>query len=194
MLLIDKNGLVVNCRIKQARRVMIERGALAKVASIIIHQSGASSPVSTLNSYQHRHANGAHFLIDTDGSIFQTASIHRQTWHVGKLKSRCLITHTCSLSDQAALKKFRPTAENKREATKEIPDRFPNNQDSLGIELVGGLMSDGQYAVVTAEQNTALKWLVTELTTTLRISAREVFRHPDVSRKNPTEASTAQWQ
>jgi hypothetical protein len=34
---------------------------------------------------------------------------------------------------------------------------------------------------------------VSELIQALKISKDEVFRHPVVSRKNPTEASTASW-
>ena len=32
-----------------------------------------------------RSDNGAHFLIDRDGAVYQTASMHKKTWHVGKL-------------------------------------------------------------------------------------------------------------
>jgi hypothetical protein len=49
------------------------------------------------------------------------------------------------------------------------------------------------YETVTAEQNKSLKWLISELVMTLTIPATEVFRHPTVSRKNDTEASTAKW-
>lgn len=49
------------------------------------------------------------------------------------------------------------------------------------------------YETVTAEQNKSLKWLVSELEMTLNIPTTEVFRHPTVSRKNDSEASTAQW-
>ena len=89
----------------------------------------------------------------------------------------------------------------KREMTKTVPDRFPSTEDSIGIELVGEVLPRGNsvpekrkvYESVTAQQNASLHWLVSELAWTLKIPLREVFRHPDVSRKNPTEASTAKW-
>ena len=49
------------------------------------------------------------------------------------------------------------------------------------------------YETVTAEQNTSLKWLVLELRLELQVPMTEVFRHPTVSRKTPTEAATAKW-
>jgi hypothetical protein len=35
--------------------------------------------------------------------------------------------------------------------------------------------------------------IIAELASTLGVAMTEVFRHPDVPRKNPTEASTATW-
>jgi hypothetical protein len=49
------------------------------------------------------------------------------------------------------------------------------------------------YEPVTPQQNVVLKWLIAELANTLGVAMTEVFRHPDVSRENPTEASTAKW-
>lgn len=41
--------------------------------------------------------------------------------------------------------------------------------------------------------NSALKWLIAELTDTLKVSMTEIFRHPEVSYKVKTEAGTARW-
>ena len=49
------------------------------------------------------------------------------------------------------------------------------------------------YEMVTDAQNNSLSWLVRELAATLKLPVTEVFRHPTVSRKNPSEASTAKW-
>jgi hypothetical protein len=49
------------------------------------------------------------------------------------------------------------------------------------------------YEAVTDRQNTSLKWLIKELTETLGVSMQEVYRHPQVGRKNETEASSAKW-
>jgi len=49
------------------------------------------------------------------------------------------------------------------------------------------------YEPVTKVKNESLEWLVQELRFVLNIPVFEVFHHPEVSRKNPTEAATAKW-
>lgn len=171
------------------------------VKGIIVHQTGGPTAQSTLDSYKNTSANGAHFLIGRDGTIYQTASLFKKTWHIGKLKARCVLENTCNPAEIKALKRFNPTAEHKREMAKKTPARYPSNDDSIGVELVGEALPKGNklpeskkaYQSVTDEQNSSLKWLISELSLTLGVSMSEIFRHPDVSRKNPTEASTARW-
>ena len=201
MLNVNALGHVIDPNVKLSICAHIERGALASVAGIIVHQTGGATAQSSLNSYVNPKANGAHFLIDKDGTIYQTASITQQTWHVGPLKARCLAEYRCTKTDRSALKRFNPTAEHKRESSKSTPDRYPSNRDSIGIELVGGLTptkntvptENRVYESVTTEQNASLSWLIQGLRELFSIPPAEVFRHPAVSRKNPTEAATASW-
>ncbi|HHZ8502644.1 TPA: peptidoglycan recognition protein family protein [Morganella morganii] len=70
--------------------------------------------------------------------------------------------------------------------------------DSIGIEIVGkayGITGKTveEYENVNPQQNASLKWLVSELLDSMDISASEVYRHPDVGRKNETETSTVSW-
>lgn len=198
---IDPNGMVVHGSVRTARQLAIERGDMKTVNGIIVHQTGGSSAASALSSYTKAAANGAHFLIDRDGTVYQTASLKKKTWHVGKLRARCLLEKRCSPTELTALSKYNPKAENSREQAKGYPARFPSNDDSIGIELVGEALPRGNavpedqktYEVVTNEQNASLKWLIAELTATLNVPLTEVFRHPDVSRKNASEARTASW-
>ena len=74
----------------------IERMEMPKVNGLIIHQTQSPSVNSTLNSYAQDKANGAHFLIDKDGTIYQTASLNQTTNHVGPLRSRCAQEKSCS--------------------------------------------------------------------------------------------------
>jgi len=202
-LTIDAKGHVINSKVKVKIFPHIERGPLVKVNGIVVHQTNAAAAQSTFHSYMHANANGAHFLIDKDGAIYQTASIYKRTNHVGKIKARCVLENRCSPTDIQALKTYNPTAENSREQRKNYPDRFPTNSDSIGIELVGRSFSDPRdpgnsgkntFEAVTIKQNESLKWLITELSLTLCIFLTEVFRHPDVARKNKTEAATAVWE
>jgi N-acetyl-anhydromuramyl-L-alanine amidase AmpD len=148
-----------------------------------------------------QNANGAHFLIDKDGTIYQTASLFRQTWHVGKLRARCLAEHRCSATEHQALRHFNPRTEHRMEMAKQVPERYPSNEDSIGIELVGAVVAgngqntaeQGIYEAVSEQQNASLRWLIAELASTFGIPMTEIFRHPVVSRKNPTEAKSALW-
>lgn len=198
--LIDAQGMLTDPRVQAQRASSIEHGAMAVVRGIIVHQTDSSSAASTLASYKSKSANGAHLLIDKDGTVYQTASLSQRTWHVGKLRARCLQENTCSPTEVKAYKKWDPAGMNKSESAKAVPDRYPSNEDSIGIELVGRAFADPTkptappvYEQVTALQNASLKWLVAQLTQVLAVPLTEVFRHPDVSWKNTSEASTAQW-
>ena len=198
--IVDEHGVLKSTRVKPTISSTIERGPMAVVHGIIVHQTGGSTAQSSLDSYKSKGANGAHFLIDKDGTIYQTASLHQRTWHVGKLKARCLIEQTCSAAEIKAYAKFDPGSMNKRESVKAVPTRFPSNEDSVGIEVVGSTLPTAKagdqpvYETVTDAQNLSLKWLIGELARLLAVPLTEVFRHPQVSWKNTTEASTAKWQ
>ena len=198
MFIIDQNGKVINPKIKQAISLSIQKKRMHQVHGIIVHQTDSPTAKATLNGYKSGQS-GAHFLIAKDGTIYQTASLLYQTWHVGRLKSRCLIKMQCTPTEIKLLKSFDPKNEHRREIVKNAPHRFPSNEDSIGIEIVGEALPknvpDNQraYEPVTKEQNKSLKWLIQELRFVLKTPVSEVFRHPAVSRKNPSEAATAQW-
>lgn len=193
MLIVDNQGYIISDRVTRTPRPNIEHGVLSRIRGIIVHQTGGKSAASSLSSYLLQSANGAHFLIDKDGTIYQVASLRKQTRHVGKLKARCLVENRCTPTEITALKTFSPTAEHRRESAKQVPQRYPSNEDSVGIEIVGALTSEGVYETVNAAQNASLHWLVAELTSTLGVPMSEIFRHPEVSRKTPSEAASASW-
>lgn len=218
MIQIDEQGMLVTARVRPRRFSQIERQPLNQVKGIIVHQTGALTAQSSFNSYINANENGAHFLIDKDGTIYQTASVFQRTNHVGSLQARCLAEYTCKPSEFKKSTKFPQASEIARmhaiEMLKSVPARYPSNVDSIGIEIVGRPVlppgksapegatpkqrevyfnNNAVYESVTAAQNVSLAWLVNELIHALKISETEVFRHPTVSRKNPSEASTASW-
>ena len=70
--------------------------------------------------------------------------------------------------------------------------------DSIGIEIVGVSSKvpgkdEKVYEPVNERQNASLKWLIRELTDTMSVPSDEIYRHPEIARKNATEASTARW-
>lgn len=56
------------------------------------------------------------------------------------------------------------------------------NSEQVGKERV--------YETASKNQNSSLKWLISELIDTLKISSNEIYRHPDVGRRTKTEART----
>ncbi|MBP2152382.1 MULTISPECIES: peptidoglycan recognition protein family protein [Erwinia] len=202
---IDEDGYIYDDRIERKIFKTIERGSLDSVNGIVVHQTDSSSAQSTFNSYANKAANGAHFLIDKDGKVYQTASLFKTTWHVGLMQSKCFLKKTCQPTEVRLIalhtKKFWERKISKEisdiEREKNFPERFPNNTDSIGIEIVGkaaGPKGNEVYETVTDKQNESLKWLVAELTSTFNVPMTEIHRHPNVGRKNNTEASTAKWE
>ena len=170
---------------------------MPEVHGIIVHQPDANTAASSLAAYNTRPI-GTHFLIDKDGTIYQTASVRTRVSHVGKLRSRCLAEHSCAPKEAVALAAMTATPRHHIEMKKHVPARYPDNTDSIGIELVGKAkavpgQSEAVYEAVTPAENASLAWLIQGLTQALHIDGREILRHPTVSQKTPSEASTARW-
>ncbi len=202
MAMIDPNGNVIDDRIKLAIKPHLHRGLMLRVQGIIIHQTNTDNAQAVFNSYDKPNAHGAHFLIDKDGTIYQTASVLRQTIHVGPIKARCLAVLSCTLTELKKLYKlpthpFRAFTEKMSEQEqrrKRVPDRYPSNLDSIGIENVGKFHKDtGFYDDLTEEQQDSLSWLLNVLKSALGVPVTEIFRHPTVSRKQESEAASARW-
>lgn len=209
---IDEHGMVSHARVRHARSPQIERGKrTGAITGIVVHQTDADTLTSSLNSYRNPKANGAHFLIDMDGTIYQTAAIYQRTNHVGPLKARCLLAGKCAPRDYANVG---ATGMHRIEMRRPPGDRYPSNADAIGIEMVGRarlpagfkdpdvrakrsmekLRAEfGIFATPTAAQNQSLSWLVRVLEASMQIAPGEVFRHSDVSWKNATEAQGANW-
>ncbi|MEW5288896.1 peptidoglycan recognition family protein [Erwinia papayae] len=203
MLFIDKNGMTDAERIVKKRFTTIERQDLNQINGIVVHQTYSKTSNSTFNSYQNKNSTGAHFLIDKDGTIYQTASLYKVTWHVGQMKSRCYLEKKCPPGDLKVISALERSWRNYQkvsdiERKKAFPSRFPANSDSIGIEIVGMAYKVDEskediYEPVNDRQNSSLKWLIAELTETLHVARAEIYRHPEIARKNLTEASTAKW-
>jgi len=214
-------------------------GRLQGIHAIILHQTDSQDIIQVFDSYNRQTPlpDGSHFVIDKDGTIYQTASLYHEVPHIGFIKARCSVTNSCTDEDRKAARKRDETFKKRKEASakekaknpfwkpdpkqktprelrneelndyekaKPYPVRFPANLDSIGIEIVGKAYNpDGSvpasaaerdkaiYERVNAQQNRSLGWLVTELKQTLGKPTIEILRHPSVSYKNATEASTA---
>lgn len=200
MAILTKDGYFVDPKIKQHISHAIEHGDMLQTNGITVHQTDGATAESAFQQYA-RGGNGAHFLIDKDGTIYQTASISKIAWHIGKLKCRCLAEYRCVPAEAKRIASLHPKDINDEEMKKKFPDRYPSNKDSVGIELVGQAFPMGKnipsdkkiYENAPEKQNNSLKWLVKILEDNLRISSSEVYRHPTLSWKNISEASSAKW-
>ncbi|WCM89284.1 peptidoglycan recognition protein family protein [Acidovorax sp. NCPPB 3576] len=190
------DGMIHGSRILHNRYSNLEHGELSSVNGIILHQTNSTTAFPTLLAYYWRSV-GAHFLIAPGGMIYQTARMDRVCFHVGAIKSKCRVTHTCTPDQTKALKsilasslpqKDKDFAIHQLEMKKPAHLRYPSNLDSLGIEVVGA-SKDDQYASPTAAQNAASVWLIDALMQHLNLKRTAVYRHPEVSRKLESEAS-----
>jgi hypothetical protein len=144
---VDKNGMIIHSdripELRTQRMIKIERGTLNKIAGIVIHQTGSASVSNTINSYanntinekgESKAPNGAHFLISKEGQVIQAASLNQQTQHVGYIKNKKIAEWSCAKRQQV-----KGTAKeiNDKEMLKDMPDRYPSNSNSVGIEMVG---------------------------------------------------------
>jgi len=180
-----------------------------KYNAIVIHQTDTETAQNVFNSYT-AEKKGAQFLIDKDGTIYQTASLDKVSRHVGEIRARCLSESTCSKEElDEGLKQWNEESWKKdgsgisgkakshdHEKVKDFPDRFPKNEDSIGIECVGKAYpqsgsKEPVYEPLTPEQEKSLKWLTGELAKKYNIPASEIYTHPEIAFKNETEAESA---
>ncbi|MEE3622798.1 peptidoglycan recognition family protein [Nitrospirillum sp. BR 11752] len=193
---LDADGWVVDSKVTKSPFPNLKHGTMAAIHGIIVHQTGSPSRDATFNSYRGASPNGAHFLIDKNGDVYQTASVTWKLWHVGKLRPRCLLQHSCPATEVKLITGWRVAQVHEIERQKAFPDRFPMNDDSIGIEIVSDNIIEPKgttFEPVTPEQNAALDWMIAGLKALLRFPAIEIYRHPDVSFKNIHEAETATW-
>jgi len=197
---LDGDGMIiVEPKVQQRRFAGIEQGRISDVNGIIVHQT--YSRTVPFGSYSQPGANGSHFVVDKDGTIYQTASLYQRVNHVGPIKARCVLEASCTADEYKNFKTMSAKNIGLYERDKPYPQRFPSNQDSIGIELVGWADDDpanknGEkiYEQVTDAQNASLQWIIDHLRDTIGKPLVEIRRHPDVARKTPSEASSAVWK
>jgi N-acetyl-anhydromuramyl-L-alanine amidase AmpD len=197
------DGKLIDPRVKMQIFSNLERGSMTTVNAIVIHQTDSADAAGLFGGYKNTTV-GAHFLIDKDGTIYQTARITQKAHHVGKIRSKCLESHTCQIPEKKKrsrehdilyekgkklLERYQNSFEYER--LKQYPDRYPTNDDSLGIEVVGRfIQAEQSYEAPTVAQILSIKFLISELQRLLELHGQYLYPHSSISRKNPTEALT----
>jgi hypothetical protein len=107
MLSIDKDGVISDARIKVELIPQISHGPLKVIDAIVVHQTDSSTAKGTLAEYRTgAKGTGAHLLIDQDGTLYQTVSLHQKCWHVGPIISKCYQKHSCVPKDEEYYRSF----------------------------------------------------------------------------------------
>ncbi len=179
--------------VKEVSFPKLDRGKLAHndVHAVVLHRTDSSTAKSTLNHYADPKTQfAAHYLIDKDGTIFQTMPADRKVNHVGPIKSRAQEENTLTAQERKLVKGLTNGALSQYENTKAYPDRYPTSRDSIGIEVVG--KSDAktqQYGPATPAQLKSLDRLVDGLQTRFGLADDDVYAHANIAYKQPTEGT-----
>lgn len=189
---IDSTGFLADPSIlKHPVPELTERNRqLADHNAIVMHRTAGNSAVSDLDAF--KSGIGAHFIIDKDGSIFQTASLDKQVAHVGKIKSRCDEEGTCAAKEQAAIDEmgWAPSRIHAHESKKSYPDRYPLNADSIGIEVVGNYNeANKEWESPTSEQLKSIARLAGILKNEYGLNDKDIYQHDIVSYKTKGEGA-----
>ncbi len=187
------DGLIVDPRVRVALCPLLDRGPLKSVIGIIVHQTGGSTAAGTLSEYRNPLGRGlgAHFLLDRDGTMYQTVQVNHKAYHVGRLRARCVAELTCKDAKRG------PKSTNAIEDKKPYPKRYPANYDSIGIEVVGKSYGPDParqlFDPPTPQQNDYMHWFVDALLEALDLDVTDVYKHPLVSIKQDNEAVDVTW-
>lgn len=117
------------------------------------------------------------------------------------LLPRCQIDSTCDPHELKTINallherglKFSTRAKNvaAREARKPYPLRYPSNDDSLGVEVVGKFWpGQARYDAPNLSQLASVKWLVDTLVRAYKLNLRsDVYAHGAIARKEQAEGA-----
>jgi N-acetyl-anhydromuramyl-L-alanine amidase AmpD len=196
-----KNGKINDERVQVKIYPSIEHGKIHMVTSIVLHRTDSISASSTFLAYANKKESGAHFLIDKNGQIYQTANLNQMCWHVGILLSRCLIEKDCDPKELKTITAlihetglpFGSRARNlsRHEAVKKYPLRYPSNADSIGIEVVGKFWpAKKSFDIPTLAQFKSMKWLVGIILKEYNLNLiTDAYAHGAIARKQIAEGA-----
>lgn len=185
---VDSKGYVQNAGFTHQPIPELEKGAIDGPKAIVLHRTDSFTSDSALQAF--RRGVGTHFLIDKDGTVFQTASLLRRTHHVGKIKSRCLQSGTPA-AEAAMLRSWgwAPDRIYDHEKRKSYPERYPMNEDSVGIETVAKHLGEDGWEPPTAQQSTSIAAIVHVLQEAYGLGGTDIYEHDLISYKTEGEGA-----
>ncbi|WP_140728016.1 peptidoglycan recognition protein family protein [Pseudomonas sp. Hp2] len=183
---VDENGYVQNAGFVLKKIPALEKGSMDGPKAIVLHRTDSKTLASPLQSFEK--GIGTHFIVDKDGTVYQTASLLKKTHHVGKIKSRCYEGGACPADEAKLIKSWgwAPTKVHDHEKVKDYPSRYPMNEDSVGIEVVAD--HDGsKWEAPTAEQSKSIRHVISVLKAEYGVQDSDIYEHDKISYKTSGE-------
>lgn len=185
---VDDKGYIQNAGLVFKPVTVMQKGPITGPHAVVLHRPVTRSASSTLASFAR--GIGTHFVIDLDGTIYQAASLKSYTSHVGPILPRCLVEGTCAPEEAKKLVSLGPMPGHRHEIIKAYPIRYPMNEDSVGIEVVGTYSYDTkQWDAATEAQKKSMALLVGILKKEYSLTDADVYEHDKISRKTPGEGA-----
>jgi|GEM_PF-687290 len=185
-------GMIQDPKITTMRIPELEQGPInKKVNGIVLHRTDSKNAKSVLTSF--KNGIGTHFLVTKNGTIYQTASLNQYTYHIGKIKSACYESKTCSTEEEKKIKGYgwNPTAVHLNEYGKDPSLRYPINEDGIGIEVVGKYnKSRKSWEPLTNQQISSVTHLMNLLKSKYSLENSNVYTHEKISYKTAGEGQT----
>lgn len=185
---VGENGYIQNAGYTIKPIPALEHGAIEGPKAIVLHRTEGKTLDSALTSAK-ENREGVHFYIDKDGTVTQTASLLKQTAHVGrKIRSKSYDQGTCSDEEKKIINGYHGSLGliNAHEREKAYPARYPLNRDSVGIETVAYNAGSDEHPVwdpLTSEQAAAISKLVGILKEAYGLTDKDVYQHDWISYK-----------
>lgn len=174
----------------QRKVKVLERKKFAEIHGIVLHQTEGPTVKSAVETYKTK-KEGAHFTIAKSGEIYQTSSLEFWIMHVGPtLKSKILEEGKPGDPGYEEASKIRGLHKlTEHELKKSFPDRYPRTTETISIEVVGEYPEQSKtWDMPTAEQEASLTLLVDVLMDLYNLEPSQIYKHPQLSHKNPGEA------
>lgn len=185
---VDEKGYIQNAGLTFKPIPSLEKGSINGPKAIVLHRTDSSKISSPLKSFES--GIGTHFIVDKDGTTYQCASLKKKTYHVGKIKSKCFDGNSCPVDETKKIKGWgwAPTKIYNHEKIKSYPDRYPMNEDSVGIETVAKY-NGTFWEDPTPEQTKSIKQLVNILENEYDITDADIYEHDKISYKTEGEGA-----